>query len=79
LLLGELADVANLVFRAPNPEQGFIAHIVRGTPKIHHCDIQGVCVCVCVCVCVREKERREERLMRHVRRDLDQWMQTNAC
>jgi parallel beta-helix repeat protein len=38
---GELADISNLVFRAPNPEQGFIAHIVRGTPRIHHCDIQG--------------------------------------
>lgn len=38
---GELAVVSNLAFRAPNPEQGFIAHIVRGTPRIHHCDIQG--------------------------------------
>jgi hypothetical protein len=38
---GELAEVSNLVFRAPNPEQSFVAHIVRGTPNIHHCEVQG--------------------------------------
>jgi len=38
---GELADISNLVFRAPNPEQGYIAHIGRATPRIHHCELQG--------------------------------------
>jgi len=38
---GELADISNLVFRAPNPQQGFVAHIVRGTPRIHHCELEG--------------------------------------
>jgi parallel beta-helix repeat protein len=38
---GEKAVVRNLVFDTPNPEQTFVAHIVRGTPTIEHCEIRG--------------------------------------
>jgi parallel beta-helix repeat protein len=38
---GEKAIVQHLVFDTPNPEQTFVAHIVRGTPTIERCEIRG--------------------------------------
>lgn len=38
---GEKAVVRNLVLRTPNPEQTFVAHVVRGQATITNCLIEG--------------------------------------